>query len=208
VRGAAIYLHFDNLDGDLQHNSDFDYLFSHLLQSTQNLLADYNRLYADERIRSVLTLVTLASLHAVQDFYSHSDWIHNDFNETDGVSAELQSTYSANWSELPSQQHRAITDSHVYELHRSSACRCCLDVPQLTGYLKTGKRWDAVDAEVALRQQRLERGAVVDVEDAGLEARVRKRLLERGETLRVGIGRHNTLDASRQIREKVARGSG
>src|SRR6476469_4671223 len=24
VRGAAIYLHFDNLNGDFQHNSDFD----------------------------------------------------------------------------------------------------------------------------------------------------------------------------------------
>ena len=36
VRGAAIYLHFDNLNGDFQHNSDFDYVFSHLLQNTQN----------------------------------------------------------------------------------------------------------------------------------------------------------------------------
>jgi hypothetical protein len=34
--------------------------------------------------RAVLTLITLgASLHAVQDFYSHSDWIHNDFDKTD-----------------------------------------------------------------------------------------------------------------------------
>jgi len=92
VRGAAIYLHFDNLNGDFRHNSDFDYLFSHLLQNTQHVLADCNRLHADERIRRVLTLVTLgASLHAVQDFYSHSDWIHTDFNETDVKMVRLPS---------------------------------------------------------------------------------------------------------------------
>lgn len=84
VRGAAIFLHFDNLSGDFQRNSDFDYLFTHLLHNTQSILAGYNRLKVDERTRKVLTLVTLgASLHAVQDFYSHSDWIHNDFNKTD-----------------------------------------------------------------------------------------------------------------------------
>jgi hypothetical protein len=92
VRGAAIYLHFDNLNGDFQHNSDFDYLFSHLLQATQRLLASYSKLKVDDRTRKVLTLVTLgASLHAVQDFYSHSDWIHNDFNKTDVKMAKLPS---------------------------------------------------------------------------------------------------------------------
>lgn len=84
VRGAAIFLHFDNLSGDFQRNSNFDYLFTHLLRNTQSLLGGYNRLKVDERTRKVLTLVTLgASLHAVQDFYSHSDWIHRDFNKTD-----------------------------------------------------------------------------------------------------------------------------
>lgn len=84
IRGAAIFLHFDNLSSELQSNANVDYLFSHLLQSTQNLLAEYNKSQVDERVRQVLTLITLgASLHAVQDFYSHSDWIHNDFNKTD-----------------------------------------------------------------------------------------------------------------------------
>ena len=84
IRGAAIFLHFDNLNNDFQSNANFDYLFNRLLQSTQNLLGGYNKLAVDERVRKVLTLVTLgASLHAVQDFYSHSDWIHNDFNQTD-----------------------------------------------------------------------------------------------------------------------------
>jgi len=92
VRGAAIYLHFDNLNGDFQHNSDFDYLFSHLLQATQHLLASYDKIKVDERTRKVLTLVTLgASLHAVQDFYSHSDWIHNDFDKTDVKMVRLPS---------------------------------------------------------------------------------------------------------------------
>ena len=84
VRDAAIYLHFDNLNGELQRNSDFDYLFSRLLKSTQALLKDYAKLKVDQRTRKVLTLITLgASLHAVQDFYSHSDWVHNDFDKTD-----------------------------------------------------------------------------------------------------------------------------
>ena len=83
-RNAAIFLHFDNLNGDFQSNANFDYLFSHLLQNTQKLLAGYGKQKGDDRVRKVLTLVTLgASLHAVQDFYSHSDWIHNDFNQTD-----------------------------------------------------------------------------------------------------------------------------
>jgi hypothetical protein len=83
IRGAAIFLHFDNLNGDFQRNSHFDYLFSNLLGATQRLLASYNQLNADERTRKALTLITLgASLHAVQDFYSHSDWVHNDFNKT------------------------------------------------------------------------------------------------------------------------------
>jgi len=84
VRGAAIFLHFDNLNGDFQSNSNFDFLFTNLLESTQQLLASYHGLKADDRTRKVLTLITLgASLHAIQDFYSHSDWIHNDFDKTD-----------------------------------------------------------------------------------------------------------------------------
>jgi hypothetical protein len=83
-RAAAIFLHFDNLNSDFQSNANFDYLFSHLLQSTQAQLASYTKLKVDERTRKVLTLVTLgASLHPVQDFYSHSDWVHNDFDKTD-----------------------------------------------------------------------------------------------------------------------------
>ncbi len=84
VRRAAIFLHFDNLSGELTRNSQFGYLFAQLLQNTQHLLATINsRSDLDDRTRKVLTLITLgASLHAVQDFYSHSDWIHNDFNKT------------------------------------------------------------------------------------------------------------------------------
>ena len=81
VRGAALLLHFDNLNRELQGNADFDYLFSSLLSKTQSLLAGYNQLKVDDRVRKTLTLVTLgAALHSVQDFYSHSDWVHNDFD--------------------------------------------------------------------------------------------------------------------------------
>ncbi len=84
VRAVAIFLHFDNLGGELDRNSKFDRIFNRLLETTQNLLSDYNtRRDLDEPTRKVLILVTLgASLHAAQDFYSHSDWIHNDFNKT------------------------------------------------------------------------------------------------------------------------------
>jgi hypothetical protein len=84
VRGAALFLHFDNLNRELQSNADFDDIFGHLLQQTQALLAGYNQVKIDERVRKTLTLVTLgAALHAVQDFYSHSDWTHQDFDATD-----------------------------------------------------------------------------------------------------------------------------
>ncbi|MCU1262035.1 MAG: hypothetical protein JWO80_4920 [Bryobacterales bacterium] len=83
IRRAAIYLHFDNLSSDFHTNNNFDYLFGRLLQNTQTLLAGHNRLQVDDRTRNSLTLITLgASLHAVQDFYSHSDWVHNAFDQT------------------------------------------------------------------------------------------------------------------------------
>jgi len=91
-KGAALFLHFDNLNGDLKSNSQFDYLISHLLENTQAALAAYWQLRIDERTRKALILVTLgASLHAVQDFYSHSDWIHNDFDQTAVKSIKLPS---------------------------------------------------------------------------------------------------------------------
>ena len=103
VRGAAVFLHFDNLNGDLQSNSNFEYLLSRLLSRTQTLLAGYNQLKIDDRVRKTLTLVTLgASLHAVQDFYSHSDWIHNDFDQTDVKMVSLASgvTRAPTWFEF------------------------------------------------------------------------------------------------------------
>ena len=83
-RDAAVFFHFDNLNGELDHNSKFDYLFNHLLANTQSVIGSYiKQTNADDRTRKTMTLIVLgASLHAVQDFYSHSDWIHNDFNHT------------------------------------------------------------------------------------------------------------------------------
>ena len=83
-RDAAIFFHFDNLGGELDRNSKFDYVFNRLLTNTQSVIGAYiKQTNADERTRKVMTLIVLgASLHAVQDFYSHSDWIHNDFNQT------------------------------------------------------------------------------------------------------------------------------
>jgi hypothetical protein len=84
ARAAAVFLHFDNLKGELDRNSKFDYIFNQLLANTRKALADYHdRRDLDESTRKTLILVSLgASLHTVQDFYSHSDWIHNDFDST------------------------------------------------------------------------------------------------------------------------------
>jgi len=84
VRHSANFLHFDNLNGELTRNSQLDRVFAQLLRNTQTLLTKINtRPDLDDRTRKVLALLTLgASLHAVQDFYSHSDWIHNAFNNT------------------------------------------------------------------------------------------------------------------------------
>ncbi len=83
VRQAAIYMHFDNLNGRITKNSQFDYLFLRLLWNTQ---ATLDKIYSDsslnEGLKKIAILETLgASLHMVQDFYSHSDWTHNDFEK-------------------------------------------------------------------------------------------------------------------------------
>lgn len=99
-RASAVFLHFDNLNGELDRNSKFNFIFTHLLQNTQTALAAYSRQAdADERTRKIMVLLTLgASLHAVQDFYSHSNWIHQDFDST-----------KAKLVPLPGGGHRAPT---------------------------------------------------------------------------------------------------
>ncbi len=83
-RKSALFLHFDNLYGELQGNAEFDSLFAQLLKNTQTALAAYkDQAGTDDRTRKILVLITLgASSHAVEDFYSHSDWVHQDFNHT------------------------------------------------------------------------------------------------------------------------------
>jgi len=80
VHKGAIFLHFDNLNGHLDSNAGFDYIFQRLLYNTQHALADaLHRGNLNEGTKKILILMTLgASLHCVQDFYSHSNWIHLD----------------------------------------------------------------------------------------------------------------------------------
>jgi len=103
-RQAAIFLHFDNLHGELQGNAKFDSLFAQLLKNTQAALAAYkNQAGTDDRTRKTLVLVTLgASLHAVEDFYSHSDWVHQDFSHTPAppVSLPAGGTRAPTWFEF------------------------------------------------------------------------------------------------------------
>ena len=78
VRKGAIFLHFDNLNGSLNSNAEFDYIFRRLLYNTQRALSNANkRGDLNEGTKKILILMTLgASLHCIQDFYSHSNWIH------------------------------------------------------------------------------------------------------------------------------------
>lgn len=81
IRKAAAFMHFDNLYGELNSNWRFNFLFMTLLKNTQTTIDGfYNDQSQNEGTRKMGILMTLgASLHMVQDFYSHSDWVHQDF---------------------------------------------------------------------------------------------------------------------------------
>ena len=81
IRKAAAFMHFDNLYGELNSNWRFNFLFMTLLKNTQTTIDGfYNDSSQNEGTRKMGILMTLgASLHMVQDFYSHSDWVHQDF---------------------------------------------------------------------------------------------------------------------------------
>lgn len=81
IRKFAIFMHFDNLKGELNSNGKFDYLFNRLLANTKSFLTiAAGNPAINEGNKKMLILITLgSSLHMVQDFYSHSDWIHQDF---------------------------------------------------------------------------------------------------------------------------------
>jgi hypothetical protein len=103
-RQAAVFLHFDNLFDELQGNAKVDSMFAQLLKNTQTALAGYRKQAGtDDRTRKVLVLITLgASLHAVQDFYSHSDWVHQDFSHTKAPPVPLHAggTRAPTWFEF------------------------------------------------------------------------------------------------------------
>jgi hypothetical protein len=96
TRAAALFLHFDNLRGELTRNSQYDAIFTELFQNTRQTLAEYgSRKGLNVSTRNILILETLgASLHTVQDFYSHSDWIHHDFNQTASLPGQNTSELS------------------------------------------------------------------------------------------------------------------
>jgi hypothetical protein len=81
IRKAGDFMHFDNLAGYLSANWKYDYLFTRLAFNTAKTIAlFYNDTSLNEGTRKILVLETLgSSLHMVQDFYAHSDWVHFDF---------------------------------------------------------------------------------------------------------------------------------
>jgi len=119
VRKMAIFMHFDNLNSKLDSNLKFDYLFLRLLYNTQQLLTDLNgRGDLSEGHRKIAILSALgSSLHMVQDFYSHSDWTHNDFLKL-GV-PPVQTTWgklrAPTWFEVRAKLGRP--DSWPFQVH-------------------------------------------------------------------------------------------
>ena len=81
THAASNFLHFDNLAGKLNRNWKFNYLWSRLLENTRNAIISFQNdsgLTVDDQKK--LILLTLgASLHMVEDFYSHTDWTHFNF---------------------------------------------------------------------------------------------------------------------------------
>lgn len=81
THAASNFLHFDNLAGTLDRNWKFDYLWSRLLDNTQKTIIYYRNdtSLKDDKKKRLILLTLGASLHMVEDFYSHSDWIHFSF---------------------------------------------------------------------------------------------------------------------------------
>lgn len=82
IRRHAIFLHFDNLGGELDSNEEIHLLWNRLFDNTRDLLlATRGPGGLDPNERAIVVLLALgSSLHMVQDFYSHSNWTHLDFS--------------------------------------------------------------------------------------------------------------------------------
>lgn len=74
-------MHFDNIDNELNANRKFHFLFARLLANTSKLIGNtYKNDTLDKKAKQKIILFALgSSLHMVQDFYAHSNWIHHDF---------------------------------------------------------------------------------------------------------------------------------
>lgn len=79
-RKAGIFMHFDNLNGELDRDWKIDYLFRRELENTRRTIALYYNSSETEGKRKILILLALgSSLHMIEDFYSHTNWAHFDF---------------------------------------------------------------------------------------------------------------------------------
>ena len=115
AHAASNFIHFDNIAGGLDRNWKFDYLWSRLLDNTKQTVSSYyanSKLNPDERKRLIL-LALGSSIHMVEDFYSHSDWIHHNFVKMGYPQQELRpgEPRSPTWFEVrkrlgvPSAKH-------------------------------------------------------------------------------------------------------
>ena len=97
VRGAAALLHFDNLGGSLNANNRFGVIFDRLANNTALVLVQLHRDSSlGDEVRARLVLMALGtSLHAVQDFYSHTNWSHIEFEPLGFLAQPAPTWYEA-----------------------------------------------------------------------------------------------------------------
>ncbi|MDX8399113.1 MAG: hypothetical protein R8K20_02560, partial [Gallionellaceae bacterium] len=83
MQKLSVFLHFDDINQALDSNEKFHYIFMKLLENTSQIIRDiYSQKDLKEITKQKNILITLgSSLHVVQDFYAHTNWVDKNFSE-------------------------------------------------------------------------------------------------------------------------------
>jgi len=116
THAASNFMHFDNLAAALDRNWKFDYLWSRLLDNTRKTIISYynNTKLKDDKRKMLILLAIGASLHMVEDFYSHSDWTHFDFVKMGFAQQKTKNgdDHAPTWFEVRKRLGTPSTRSH------------------------------------------------------------------------------------------------
>ncbi|MDX8377861.1 MAG: hypothetical protein R8L53_07545 [Mariprofundales bacterium] len=80
LQKMSIFFHFDNIHGELDSNEKFHFIFMKLLENTSKIIREtYNNTNIDDKTKRMIILFSIGtSLHMIQDFYAHSNWVDLD----------------------------------------------------------------------------------------------------------------------------------